>query len=220
MGWNPDYRVEVPQGDPNDPVQKAKTDAANFLNFFNMLVPYLSPGDLSNYTQQVNQALDALDDKTAAEYYRGLARGTSRLGLQGRDVANYWDRDRLAGARDTLSRGFGNDMGVGHINEMELQVKNAIDLLDLILGHEATGGGVDSPGIWTQDQPMTRRQRSEYWNKANTYLGGVDQSDPFANLLMSILGPTTNTPVLNTYIRAPQRGASSGYTYGTANAMY
>ena len=222
VGWNPDYRVTVPQGDPSNPAEKAKTDAANFLNFFNTLVPYLGPSDLGSYAQQVNQALDALDDKTAAEYFRGLARGTSGLGLQGRDLANYYDRDRLREVRAALNQSFGADMGVGQINEMELPVKNVIDLLDMLLGHEATGGGVDSPGIWTDDRPMTRRERQEYWNKANTYLGGVDQNDPFANLIMSILGPTTNTPMLNTYIHAPQRYAPTGsaYTYGYSNPRY
>lgn len=220
MGWNPDYRVTVPQGDPNNPTEKAKTDAANFLNFFNMLVPYLSPSDLGSYTQQVNQALDALDDMDAAEYFRSLAMGTSSLGMQGRNTADMWDRDRLREARAMLNQGFAGGAGSGtpNIADMEPQVKQALDLLDLILGNEATG----SPGIWRDDRPMTRRERQEYWNKANTYLGGMDENDPFANLIMSILGPTTNTPMLNTYIHAPQRYAPTGsaYTYGYSNPRY
>lgn len=220
MGWNKDYRVNVPPVDPSDPAGQAKIDAANFLNMFNMTVPYLSPSDLGSYSQQINQALDVLDDKTAAEYFRGLAMGTSGTGMQARDTVNYNDRDRLREVRQVLNQGFtgGAGSGMNDILEMEPGQRQAIDLLDIILGNGATG----SQGIWTEDRGPTRRERAEMSNRASTYFQGVDENDPVANLIMSILYPTTNSPQLNTYIHAPQRSGASGngYTYGYSNSRY
>jgi hypothetical protein len=214
-GWNPGYQVPIPSTGTEEQIA-----AANFLNYFNQLVPLLSPQDLSNYAQQVNQALDAMDDEPTKEYFRGLMRGTSALGLQTRNTANLWDRDRLGEARRALT----GMMQTGDIDNEEVALQNAIDLLDMILGVDATGGGVSAPGIWggTGDRPMTRREREQYWDKVNTYAGGVDENDPFANLIMGILNPTGNTPMLNTYIHAPQRYAPTGsaYTYGYSTPRY
>ena len=207
MGWDPNYQVTVPSTGTEEQVA-----AVNFLNFFNSIVPYLGPADIGNYSQQVNQALDSLDDKAAAEYFRGLAMGTSGLGMQGRDTSNLHDRDRLREVRQTLNQNLGGSSSeVKDALEMEPALRQAMDLLDLILGNEATG----SQGIWTDDRAMTRRERSQYQDKMDTYLSGVDENDPIGNLIMSILQPTTNTPLLNTYIKAPQ-----SYNYGSTNSRY
>lgn len=217
--WNPDYRVPIPSGQDEQAIQDA-----HFLNWFNQMVPYLAPRDMAALSQQVNQAIDSLTNAEAKKYFSNLADAASNRGLWQNSAQDYWDRDRLREVRRMTEQYFSDVAGGKQLREWERYAQDITDLLDLLLGVQATGGSASPTGYWSEDRPMTRRERRGFWDTVNTYLGGVDESDPFANVLMALLSPTTDIPRLSTYIHAPATYMSAPVgtqrTYGYSNPRY
>ncbi len=219
-GWDPNFKVDVPSGADENAIQ-----AAHFLNWINQVMPMMSPADVSNVMQQLSMSLDALDNEKATEYYRKLAKNASTMGMND-TTANMWDRDRLRELRRATNAYFLGQEGGGleDLDETERYAQDMINLLDMLVGVENPGSGVSTPGIWDDDNPMSRRERRQFWDKVNTYAGGVDENDPFGNILMTLLNPTTSTPMLNSYINMPDRslygGRGTQRAYGWQNPRY
>ena len=142
------------------------------------------------------------------------------------DTANMWDRDRLRELRRATNAYFLGQEGGGleDLDEGERYAQDMINLLDMLVGLENPGSGISTPGIWNDDNPMSRRERRQFWDKVNTYAGGVDENDPFGNILMTLLNPTTSNPMLNSYINMPDRslygGRGTQRAYGYQNPRY
>ncbi len=219
-GWDPNFKVDVPSGTDENAIQ-----AAHFLNWINQVMPMMSPADISNVMQQLTMSLDALDNEAATEYFRKLAKNASTMGMDDTS-ANMWDRDRLRELRRATNAYFLGQEGGGleDLDEGERYAQDMINLLDMLVGVEDPSSGISNPGIWDDDNPMSRRERRQFWDKVNTYAGGIDENDPFGNILMTLLNPTTSNPMLNSYINMPDRslygGRGTQRAYGWQNPRY
>ncbi len=221
LAWNPDFHVNIPEVNPNDPTAESKIQSANYLNWFNQIFPYMSPADRMTYSEQVLMSLDSLDDPEATSYFRNMMRAgaNAKEGQWTTTGTDYGDRDRL---REILraTMGYASIPGANgaspDLNESEKWSQDAIDLLTALVGGGGGPGGMNTQGVWSEDRPMSRRERRDFWNLANTY-ADAHPDDPFAATLMSMLSPTVSTPQLTTAIGGPaqnSRGGSTKYAYG------
>ncbi len=221
LAWNPDYRVDIPELNPEDPTAESKRQSAMFLNWYNQILPYMSPADRATYGQQVEMSIDSLDSEEAKSYFRNMLRASANAkeGQWQTTGTDYNDRDRLREIlRATMKEGSipGVDGTGPNLNESEKWSQDAIDLLTALVGGGGGPGGMNTQGVWSEDRPMSRRERRDFWNRANTYADS-HPDDPFANILMSLLSPTVSTPQLTTAIGGPAqntRGSSTRYAYG------
>ena len=220
--WDPNWKVEIPLVNPNDPTSESKIQSANYLNWFNQILPFLSPADLTTYETQLNVSLDALQDPTASAYFsRMLSAGAGTgLGQRGTAGTNYNDRDRLREIlRATVGYATPPDAKTGLPADLSKSEKWAQDLINL-LGSLVGPGNSNIEGVWNQDRPMNRVERRDFWNRANTWAdsrNALDPNDPFTATLMSLLSPTVSTPQLTTALGGPAqntRGSSTRYAYG------
>lgn len=218
LGWKSDWKIDVPA----DSEEKVK--AVHFLNWFNRVLPYLSPSDMANLTQQVNNALDTLDNVEAVRYFRPLMKNTAAMSMWNTPPGRYWDRSRLEELR-RISNAYwqGAADNKQNMEEWERYGQRIADLLDIILGLQRPGGEINNPGIWSGDT-LTRRQRMAYNDAVTRNLAAFGRDDPFAAVLRSILYPTVSTPILNMPITAPQTWATgypvNRYSYGISSPRY
>jgi hypothetical protein len=219
LSWDPNFKVNIPLVNPNDPTSESKIQSANYLNWFNQILPMLSPADRATYGQQVEMSLDSLDDPAAVAYFRDMLRAgaNAKEGQWNTTGTDYGDRDRL---REILraTTGAPTDLNgtPSDLSNQEKWSQDMIDLLTTLVGGGGGPGGMNTQGVWSQDRPMSRQERRDFWNRANTYADS-HPDDPFAATLMSLLSPTVSTPQLTTAIGGPAqntRGSSTKYAYG------
>lgn len=203
--------------------EESQAQTAAFLSWINAMMPYLSASDRTTYAQQAVTALDAIDDPNAVAYWQGLANQLAPMSNQyNNELNDYWNRERLREMR-RANREFWTDYsgGEGTSTEWENEGRIINSLLDAILGPQVAGGTAGS--IWDQNGPMSRRERQNYQNTVENYLGGMDEG-AYGALLQSMLYPTVGAPRLNAYFRAPTSSWSAptgyGYSYASQNPRY
>ncbi len=225
LSWDPNFNVDIPIVNPTDPTSESKIQSAHFLNWFNQIIPMMSPADLATYETQLNISLDSLDDPVAAAYFQNMLRAGAdkRLGQTPTTGTNYNDRDRL---REILRATTGyatapNEAGnLTDLSKSEKWSQDLINLLTTLVGGGGGPGGANTQGVWNEDRPMNRQERRDFWNRANTWADSrmaLSPDDPFTAALMTLLSPTTSTPQLTTAIGGPAqntRGSSTKYAYG------
>lgn len=213
--YNPNWSITTPvSSDEED-------STASFLSWLNAMMPYLSASDRLRYAQQAVTALDPLDDEGSYKYWYGMANQLAPYANTYNNESNYWDRERLRELR-RANRDFWTNYSGGEENATGWELVGGIvqNMLNSILGTETAGGNVGS--VWDANGPMSRRERRQYQENVNNYLGGLDENT-WGAILESIMYPTTNSPRLNAYFRAPSTYSSypgSYYSYGYSNPRY
>lgn len=217
-GWDSNWRVEIPSG-----ADDAAIADVHFLNWVNAVLPYLSPSDMANLSQQVANALDGLDSKEAVAYFDPLMKNLNMRSMWPTSPGGYWDVDRLRELRRVSNAYWSGMADDGTTADWEPQGRQIANLLDLILGLD-TQNVPGMAGIWPEDRPMTRRERQAYHQKVETGLGGMQGDSPYAAILQSMLYPTTSNPRLNAYIQAPTASqrmpTGNQYSYGWSDPRY
>jgi len=220
--WRPDFQIEIPLDDPGTTNVDEARDA-HFLNWFNQVFPYLSPKDMSTYAYTVRDALDRVDNAEAADYFDRLLTNLEGRNQWDTSRGNYWDVDRLRELRRISNQYFSDISGGSQLGEQEGDAWKIARMLDMLLGLMQPGQ-TNTPGIWNEDRPMTRRERQAYADQAQLGLGGWGENDPFGAIMRAMLYPTTSSARLNQYITAPASSyynpQSSNYNYGYSSPRY
>ena len=222
-GWDQDWNFPVPSGDDEGQILEA-----NFVNWLNQMMPFLSPRDFALVANNLGNSLDRLElTDEQMQYIQGLGEGTETpMENWNVDVANLWDKERL---REMLRAT--NALG-GFFPEEVIHPGAAgegVEPQPLREGEDVFGDISnllnDLLDVWQGSGPMSRRERTAYQDQIGAFQAGLPQEyGMFGDLLGNLLNPYTPTARLSSLVGAPQSFGYNPYGYnrgaGYQNPIY